>query len=364
MPKPIKKRLESLIDLRSSEGLDRQLVRLGKDSTQLIDTGKPGLLWARLSNGRPIKIHTGTANVPSHFDLHLLVGRKKSQPSIWQVILTLEDYDDPAGGGELTYHHKQHEEDGGDRLNLSRKQIVARSVRVKDAAGFIVRVFGDPDLTVNGWVLIPTQDLDLSSYVPTTGALFVAIETDDDGALSINDGTPFAAPGIGSEADYPVPAAGKYTRAQVLLYEGQTVLLDEHIIIPMPPSFNPTAFSSSAHNHDSRYPRKWTGKTTAPTSGDDSLDGYSVDDIWIDETNDKAYIAVDVSAAAAVWLEMGFVDAPSDGQTYGRKDGAWEIVPESTGGGLALKIVMDSYLIDPPVPVLTPDGDDYAYYEV
>jgi hypothetical protein len=249
MASRIKKNFEALIDQHSAKWLDRQVVRLGKDSTQLIDTGKPGLLWARLSNGRPIKIHTGTANVPSRFDLHLLVGRKKSQPSIWQVILTLEDYDDPAGGGELTYHHKQHEEGGGDRLNLSWKQIVARSVRVKNAASFIVRVFGDPDLTPNGYVLIPTADLDLSSYVPATGALFVAIESDDDGALSINDGTPFAAPEAGSEADYPVPAAGKYNCAHVLLFGGQTALLDEHIIIPKPPSFNPANYSGVSHVH-------------------------------------------------------------------------------------------------------------------
>src|SRR5690349_7142071 len=114
MANRIKQAVQSMIDLRAAEWLDRQVVRLGKDATQVIQTGVPGVLWARLSNGRPIKIHVGAANVPSHFDLHLLVGRRKSQPSIWQVILTLEDYDAPAGGGELTYHHKQHEEDGGD----------------------------------------------------------------------------------------------------------------------------------------------------------------------------------------------------------------------------------------------------------
>lgn len=245
MPTQFKKGVKSMIDSRSSEWLDRQVVRLGKDATQVIETGVPGVLWARLANGRPIKVHTTAANVPSRFDLHLVVGRRRSQPSLWRVIYTLEDYDGPAGGGELTYHRLQHQEEGGDRLALSWKQIVARSVRVKDATGFIVRVFGDLDLTVNGWVLIPTQDLDLSSYVPTTGALFVAIESDDDGVLTINDGTPFAAPGIGTEADYPVPAAGQYTRAHVLLYEGQTALLDKHIMVPKPPSFNPLSSGGS-----------------------------------------------------------------------------------------------------------------------
>jgi hypothetical protein len=249
MTKPIKRTVQDMIDQRAPEWLDRQVVRLGKDSTQLIDTGVPGILWARLANGKPIKVHVSGVNVPSRFDLRLIVGRKKSQPAIWQVITILEDYDAPAGGGELTYHHKQHEEEGGDRLDLSWKQIVARSVRVKDAAGFIVRVFGDPDLTDSGWVLIPSQDLDLSSYVPTTGALFVAIESDDNGALSINAGTGFLSPGSGTAANYPAPAAGKYNRALVLLFEGQTALLDEHIKIPKPPSFNPANYSDASHVH-------------------------------------------------------------------------------------------------------------------
>jgi len=249
MANKIKQKLQDLIDQRAPDWLDFQLVRLGKDATQVIETGKPGILWARLGNGKTIKVHVGSVNVPSRFDLHLVVGHRRSQPMIWWVIYALEEYDAPAGGGELTYHHKQHEEGGGDRVNLNRKQIVARTVRVKTAASFIVRVFGDPDLTVNGYVPINTQDMDLSSYLPTTGALFVAIESDDDGALSIHEGDPFASPGIGTTADYPIPAAGKYTRALVLLFEGQTSLLDSHIIIPMPPSFNPLSISGISHVH-------------------------------------------------------------------------------------------------------------------
>jgi hypothetical protein len=51
------------------------------------------------------------------------------------------------------------------------------------------------------------------------------------------------------------------------------------------------------------FPRKYIGKTTAPTTGDDSADGYAVGDRWVDETNDKEYVALDVSVGAAVWTE-------------------------------------------------------------
>lgn len=54
---------------------------------------------------------------------------------------------------------------------------------------------------------------------------------------------------------------------------------------------------------DARYPRKYAGKTAAPTVNDDSGDGYVVGDRWLDETNDKEYVVLDVSVGAAVWVE-------------------------------------------------------------
>jgi hypothetical protein len=43
--------------------------------------------------------------------------------------------------------------------------------------------------------------------------------------------------------------------------------------------------------------------TAAPTTGDDSGDGYAVGSRWIDTTNDHEYVCVDATAAAAVWVQ-------------------------------------------------------------
>jgi hypothetical protein len=310
------RKLEKMIDRRGPDWIDFQLVRLGNASGD-VQTGKPGILWARLGNGKAIRVRTGSANVPSYFDLHLVVGRRRTQPNIWYVIYTLEEYDDPAGKGELTYHHEQHEEKGGDRLNLNRKQITARTVRVKNSTSFIVTVFGDADLTANGWVRIPNKNFTLSSYVPATGALFVAIESDDDGALSLNVGDPFASPGVARPADYPVPDAGKYPIARILLFEGQTALLDEHITVSMPPSFNPADFSSIVHDH-------------------------ALDDL------------TDVNASA-----------PTDGQvlTFDAYAEEW-IAEDPTGGsgsGGAGELLMQDGVSSPPVPLETEGGTDWLY---
>lgn len=45
-------------------------------------------------------------------------------------------------------------------------------------------------------------------------------------------------------------------------------------------------------------------KTAAPTVNDDTGDGYFVGDMWLDETNDVIYQAIDVTAGAAVWKNL------------------------------------------------------------
>jgi len=43
--------------------------------------------------------------------------------------------------------------------------------------------------------------------------------------------------------------------------------------------------------------------TTAPGVGNDNTEGYSIGSRWIDKTNHKEYVALDVSTGAAVWTE-------------------------------------------------------------
>ena len=52
-------------------------------------------------------------------------------------------------------------------------------------------------------------------------------------------------------------------------------------------------------------PRKIkTDATAAPAVTNDTTEGYAVNSLWIDVTNDKAYICVDATDGAAVWIEI------------------------------------------------------------
>ncbi len=58
--------------------------------------------------------------------------------------------------------------------------------------------------------------------------------------------------------------------------------------------------------------------------------------------------------------EGGIEEAPIDGDLYGRKDGAWEVVTGGSGGGF-VQLLMEDGVTFPPVPLTNEDGTDWIY---
>ena len=228
----IKKQLRKTIEKYGREWTDIQPAWLGNLSGTVL-TDVPGVFYARLANGKVVRVHN-TFGAPPTFDLHVTIGRTRNLSKIWQIIQVMEDFDTPAAGGEIAYHHEQHMFGHGDELPVDRKQITALTVRVYDAAGFIVTLYGDVANTPTGLVHIASQNIDLSAEVPTAGAVYVNIEVDDDGTVTTNTGTNFGSPLIAALSNIPVPDPGKYLIAYVLLHEGQDELSDDDIHVPMP----------------------------------------------------------------------------------------------------------------------------------
>jgi hypothetical protein len=252
---------------------------IGKaDGTVLTEV--PGEIYVRnVLNGQTLRVHNSVApNTPL---LQVDVGRRVERPGLWQVKGTREAFPIPAGGANVPYHHEQHEEEGPDRLNLNRKQILYLTVRVSDATNFLVRVYGGVPFVGTGYALIANQEVDLSAYVPAIGAVYVNIESDNDGVLTVHEGTAFEAAELATAGDIPVPEAGQYRIATVLLFESMTELLDQHILVPMPLETNPgdfqpldpdlTAIAALSPADDDIIQRKagaWTNRTLAQLMAD------------------------------------------------------------------------------------------------
>jgi preprotein translocase subunit SecE len=329
MANKIKKNIQKLIQQEAPEWMDEQLVRLGNYSHQVL-TSVAGRLYARQYNGRVIVVYNG-AHVPAIFDLHVRVGRKKSLPNIWQIIAIEDDYDTPAGSGQLAYHHTQHEFPAADTVWVSRKQIVPLTVLVSDAANKIVQVIGSVVHTASGIRQISSQTVNLSSYVPTAGAKFASIESNDEGVLSVHDGTVFAAPELGTYSNIPVPAAGKYLLAYVLLYESQTALSNDDIRVPMPLALNAAALQSGTQIHDA--------------SADTPLDADEFGFWDVVDSLLKKITWANIKLALKTYFDTLY---SALGHTHA----------SSGGGG---ELLMQDGVTSPPVPLETEDGTDWLY---
>mgnify|MGYP000119707927 CR=1 FL=1 len=119
---------------------------------------------------------------------------------------------------------------------------------------------------------------------------------------------------------------------------------------------------------DSTVFRK-TERIAPPTNNDDGVGTngngrFNVSDIWIDETNDKAYICLDSATANAVWTEVTYVDAGSISAIDGPQpdEVAFFASPTQLGssGGLLLWNGTDFTVTGNIVVSGTVDGRDIA----
>ena len=242
----IRKTLRDLINKFTGEWLEQQAGWFG-DTAGVVDAGH-GMVNVLLHNGNVVqavnKVTGARPNKP------VVIGRSRTLPTIWQVIKVRDVFDVEDTDDTVPYHYKQHMFGAEDQVPIHRKQITQLTVVTLPSSGpFYVRVYGDVRLTSSGNKKIATQPVNLASYVPATGAIYVNIESDGNGVLSVHVGTGFDAPSIATAADMPAPVSGKHVRAHVLLYEGQAALKEKDITVPMPVDFNPLDVAGISHVH-------------------------------------------------------------------------------------------------------------------
>lgn len=85
---------------------------------------------------------------------------------------------------------------------------------------------------------------------------------------------------------------------------------------------------------------------TDPANTNDETEGYEIGSQWLNTVSGALFECTDATGDNAVWKQINSVivdDAPSDGNTYGRKNGTWAMVSVTGGGQIVLSTVIGEY---------------------
>lgn len=180
-------------------------------------TGIAGMIYVRdIQNGQVLTVYNAVAPTDRP-GLIVRVGRLVGE-SIYRVKGMRDSHGVPAGGGQISPH--SHTD-----LFIGRERFLPFLVLPIKDGGHVVQIYGDiiekDDLTT-GW--IENQTLDLSSYVPAAGALYVVIEADEDGVINVVEGTEIDSKELLTPANIPAHTPGSKPSCAVQLFTGQTQL--------------------------------------------------------------------------------------------------------------------------------------------
>lgn len=314
---------------------------------------RKGYSVVKFSNSQVMDIYNQRAPTLEGREVPVFVGYDPLNPGILQVLGVRHVWNNGLPYS-MPNHHENHEWLGYDQVWVSGQQYLP--LLVLPAGSFSVTVYYGSLWTANGAVEVKKQTVDLSADQPTAGAQYNLIQVNDAGTVSSKAGDEVDSKELLTFENIPVPDADNYPLAAVALYDGQeSIRCDKQINDIVDLRFNGwslaggggqdavtldadadtilkligqqlgldtqaknTVFAGPSSGADAvptirtlvgadipdEYPRKWM-KNTAPTVDDDTTAGYSKSDIWIDQTNSNAYVCIDDTDGAAVWLNVG-----------------------------------------------------------
>jgi len=129
----------------------------------------------------------------------------------------------------LIGHHETHELYGADKVNVSGGQIIPLNV-IPIAGTFVVLIKDAIILAGDVWAYVPPQNLDLTSYIPTAGALWALIQSDASGICTIKLSATVTSKTLLVVSDIPLADNAFFPLCAVRLYDGQTELRQDAII--------------------------------------------------------------------------------------------------------------------------------------
>ncbi len=178
-----------------------------------------GLVYVTLRNGDVIVV--SNAKVPNRPYMKVWIGKDEYNPSMMQVLSERYVYGKPLTAS-LPLHGEKHQWPNEDAVWVEGNQFLPLLAMPGDTGNFYVAVRGAVIKWLDGtkYVKIQPPELDLSSLVPTDGAIYALLQVDDTGTLTAKAGTQVEAPELLTLDEIPLPDTGQLELWAVRLYSG------------------------------------------------------------------------------------------------------------------------------------------------
>jgi len=193
------------------------------DRAGVVGTSSRNIVNVTLANGQTMQVEN--TRVPFILGLRVAVGYHESKPNQLQVLRQLNAYDKITGWIEnLVSHAWTHEWPSYDTAYIRSEQFMP--LLCAPAGGFVVRIIVNSIVRWSDgtYLDVPSQDFDISSFVPTTGALYVLVYIKSDGTLDAIAGDVNDTVEALSAEDIPAEPSDGVGIFAVRLYSGQTAL--------------------------------------------------------------------------------------------------------------------------------------------
>lgn len=178
-----------------------------------------GLVYVTLRNGDVIVV--SNAKVPNRPYMKVWIGKDEYNPSMMQVLSERYVYGKPLTAS-LPLHGEKHQWPNEDAVWVEGNQFLPLLAQPGDTGDFYVKLRAAIIKWMDGtkYVRIQPPELNLSSLVPTDGAIYALLQVDDTGTLTAKAGTQVEAPELLTMDEVPLPDAGQLELWAVRLYSG------------------------------------------------------------------------------------------------------------------------------------------------
>ncbi len=215
----LKKFSNSLKDLMSVNKQLEMPAFLGNHSGT-VKADNAGNVYVTLFNGEVVKVYNG--KVPNVPRLPVVIGYLNAQSKRLEILRARDVYVTPAYP-DVGAHAPLHTFPGADTIPIRGEQFLPGLIT--PAGGLTVKVYGMAYQIGGVWYVLTTQEIDLTSEVPASGALMALLQVDDTGTINITAGTAVDSRAELGFDDIPAGDADQYTLGAVKLYNGQDRIL-------------------------------------------------------------------------------------------------------------------------------------------